>query len=201
VAEALFYLLSAGTLAFAVGVVRSRMPLFSILNLLGTFACLAAIYLLAGFQFLAATQLLVYVGAIMVLFLFVIMLLNLGDAEEIERHAGLSLGGRRLAVAGVSAALLGLVGVFASHVTAAERGEAFAGDSRFAEHGLDALDGLAELLFSRYALAFEAASLLLLATMVAVLVLAKRERGVRGTQVSQSERETAPARELERSAP
>jgi hypothetical protein len=57
------------------------------------------------------------------------------------------------------------------------------------------------VLFSRYALAFEAASLLLLATMVAVLVLAKRERGVRGTQVSQSERETAPARELERSAP
>jgi len=200
VAETLFYLLSAATLAFAVGVVRSRMPLFSVLNLLGTFACLSVIYLLAGFQFLAATQLLVYAGAIMVLFLFVIMLLNLGDAEEIERHAGLSLGGRRLAVAGVSAALLGLVGVFASDVSAT-RGPVFAGDAARTEHGLDQLDALAQVLFSRYALAFEAASLLLLATMVAVVLLAKRQRGERAAPTVRAAAEPAPERQLERSVP
>jgi NADH-quinone oxidoreductase subunit J len=200
VAETLFYLLSAATLAFAVGVVRSRMPLFSVLNLLGAFACLSVIYLLAGFQFLAATQLLVYAGAIMVLFLFVIMLLNLGTAEEIERHAGLSLGGRRLAVAGVSAALLGLVGVFAADVSAA-RGQVFAGDGARTEHGLDQLDALAQVLFSRYALAFEAASLLLLATMIAVVLLAKRQRGERAPSVERGAAEPAPGRELERSVP
>jgi len=171
VAEALFYLLGAGSVLFAVGVVRARMPLFSVLSLLGTFFCLAAIYLLMGFPFLAATQLLVYAGAIMVLFLFVIMLLNLGNEAELERHAGLSLSGRRLLVAGTSAALLGLVGLAAADVDSA-----FAADTLPKERALDDLPTLARLLFSRYMLPFEAASLLLLATMVAVIVLAKRQR-------------------------
>ncbi|HEX6885358.1 MAG TPA: NADH-quinone oxidoreductase subunit J [Planctomycetota bacterium] len=170
-AEALFYVLAALAILSAVGVVRARMPLFSVLSLLGTFFCLAAIYLLAGFPFLAAVQLLVYAGAIMVLFLFVIMLLNLGDAAELERHAGLSLSGRRLFVAGASAALLGLVGL-----GAAELRTGFAAEAVPADRALDDLDTLARLLFSRYMLPFEAASLLLLATMVAVIVLAKRQR-------------------------
>ncbi|MFT6713596.1 MAG: NADH-quinone oxidoreductase subunit J, partial [Planctomycetota bacterium] len=54
----------------------------SVLNLLGSFVALSAIYLMAGFQFLAAAQILVYAGAIMVLFIFVVMLLNLTDREE-----------------------------------------------------------------------------------------------------------------------
>ncbi|NOT29804.1 MAG: NADH-quinone oxidoreductase subunit J [Planctomycetes bacterium] len=170
-AETLFYVLGALCVVFAIGVVRARMPLFSVLNLLGTFFCLAGIYLLAGFPFLAATQLLVYAGAIMVLFLFVIMLLNLGDAAELEKHAGLSLSGRRLFVACSSAALLGLVGL-----GAAEMSTAFDARTLPAEHALDDLEHLAALLFSRYMLPFEAASLLLLATMVAVIVLAKRQR-------------------------
>jgi NADH-quinone oxidoreductase subunit J len=171
VAETLFYVLGALSVVFAVGVVRARQPMFSVLSLLGSFFCLAGIYLLAGFPFLAATQLLVYAGAIMVLFLFVIMLLNLGDAAEIERNAGLSLSGRRLFVGGASAALLGLVGLVAANM-----------DSSFSARALDqgrALDDLptlATLLFSRYVLPFEAASLLLLATMVGVIVLAKRQR-------------------------
>jgi NADH-quinone oxidoreductase subunit J len=175
VAETLFYALAALTALFAVGVVRARMPLFSVLNLLGTFFCLAAIYLLTGFPFLAAVQLLVYAGAIMVLFLFVIMLLNLGDAAELERHAGLSLSGRRLFVAGASAAVLALVGLAA----AGARGSG--AEDVVAQVGpLDELDALASLLFSRYMLPFEAASLLLLATMVGVIVLAKRQREPRG---------------------
>ena len=170
-AETLFYLLGALALLFAVGVVRARMPLFSVLSLLGSFFCLAGIYLLLGFPFLAATQLLVYAGAIMVLFLFVIMLLNLGDEEALRRNAGLSLSGRRLFVGATSAALLGLVGLFAADI-----GTEFRSADPASAQALDELNGLATRLFSRYMLPFEAASLLLLATMVGVIVLAKRQR-------------------------
>ena len=170
-AELLFYVLAAGAVGFAVGVVTARMPLFSVLSLLGTFFCLSGIYLLSGFQFLAATQLLVYAGAIMVLFLFVIMLLNLGDEEELERHTGLSLSGRRLTVAGAAAACLGLVGL-----VGAGAGAPYETSPEVAADGIDRMVPLASLLFSRYALPFEAASLLLLATMIGVIVLAKRQR-------------------------
>ena len=54
-AEGIFYLLAGGTIGFGVGVVAARQPLFSVLSLLGSFFCLAGIYLLAGFQFLAPT--------------------------------------------------------------------------------------------------------------------------------------------------
>lgn len=195
-AEALFYVLAALAILSAVGVVRARMPLFSVLSLLGTFFCLAAIYLLAGFPFLAAVQLLVYAGAIMVLFLFVIMLLNLGDAAELERHAGLSLSGRRLFVAGASAALLGLVGLGAAELRTGFSAAAVPG-----ERALDDLDMLARLLFSRYMLPFEAASLLLLATMVAVIVLAKRQRERAGVVAQGAAPAAEPAEAAVGSAP
>lgn len=186
-AETLFYVLAALALVFALGVVRARMPLFSVLNLLGSFFCLSGIYLLLGFPFLAATQLLVYAGAVMVLFLFVVMLLNLGDEAELERHAGLSLSGRRLFVGGASAAALGLVGLIAS-----ESAPAFAADAPPPATALDDLDTLARLLFSRYMLPFEAASLLLLATMVGVIVLAKRQRAERAAAAAGAAPASAP---------
>ena len=171
-AEALFYVLAAGTIGFGVGVVRSRLPLFSVLCLLASFACLAAIYLLAGFQFLAATQLLVYAGAVLVLMLFVVMLLNLGDEAELARHTGPALSGRRLAVAAGIAGVLAVLGILTAGF-----GEAYVASAAAEESGVDALDDVARALFSRYMLPFEAASLLLLATMIAVIALAKRERG------------------------
>jgi len=176
-AEILFYLLALGAVGCGVGVVAARMPLFSVLFLLGSFFCLSGIYLLAGFQFLAATQLLVYAGAIMVLFLFVIMLLNLGEASELRRHAGQGLTRGRLAIAGVTAVAMVLVGVVSAgwgepHA-AAPTGEV--ATSR-AAHGIDQLDAIADVLFGRYMLPFEAASILLLATMIAVIALAKRQR-------------------------
>ncbi len=173
-AETLFYVLGVGAIAFGTGVVTARMPLFSVLNLLGALFCLAGVYLLAGFQFLAATQLLVYAGAIMVLFLFVIMLLNLSDEKELERNTGLALSGRRMAIAATTAGALALVGIVAAG--APGQWEAYAADPVVAEHGIDRLSSLAAVLFSRYMLPFEAASLLLLATMIAVIVLAKRQR-------------------------
>ena len=174
-AETLFYVLAACAVAFGAGVVLARMPLFSVLSLLGSFFCLAGIYLLAGFQFLAVTQLLVYAGAIMVLFLFVIMLLNLTDEEELRRATQRALSGRRMAVAAFTACVLALVGVAA----AGWGGDVYAANPATADHGIDELGSLAEVLFSRYMLPFEAASLLLLATMIAVVSLAKRQRSGR----------------------
>mgnify|MGYP001271765329 CR=1 FL=1 len=195
-AETLFYLLGALAIAFAVGVVRARMPLFSVLSLLGSFFCLSGIYLLLGFPFLAATQLLVYAGAIMVLFLFVIMLLNLGDEAELERHAGLSLSGRRLFVGGTAAALLGIVGL-----AAAQMNTAFEAGALPQGRALDDLPTLAGLLFTRYMLPFEAASLLLLATMVGVIVLAKRQRGANAVEAEAAGTPAVPAEPLSSGAP
>jgi len=178
VAEALFYLLAAGAVLFGVGVVTARMPLYSVLSLLGTFFCLAGVYLLSGFQFLAVTQLLVYAGAIMVLFLFVVMLLNLGEENAVEIRERALVSGRRLTLSVVAAGLLGLVGILAAGWST----EAFTPHPRTVEDGIDRLEPIAEVLFSRYVLPFEASSILLLATMIAVITLAKRQRAGQGSE-------------------
>jgi NADH-quinone oxidoreductase subunit J len=181
VEELVFYVLAAGAVACALGVVACRNPLFSVLSLLGSFFCLSGIYLLAGFQFLAATQLLVYAGAIMVLFLFVIMLLNLGD-EALYADRPQGLGRARVACAAGSAAALLLIAAFSVGQRPVLAGQGSAAPLAYPQGGIDDLHSLAEVLFSRYALAFEASSLLLLATMIAVILLAKRERGAPGEE-------------------
>ena len=170
-AELLFYVLSLACLAGAAGVVLAKSPMISVLSLLASFFCLAVIYLLAGFQFMAAAQILVYAGAILVLFLFVIMLLDLGELGrriELIRSPFESRPGR---IAGVVALVLALVGLISAQRAALPP----AGGAEM-ERGIDRVGDIALELFGRYGLAFEAASLLLLATMVAVVVLAKRQR-------------------------
>jgi len=157
----------------AVGVVALRNPVNSVIALLTSFFALATIYLLAGFQFIAAAQILVYAGAILVLFLFVIMLLNLAhEATRVE--IDLSLFARRKSAwaALVAAALLvlSLAAILKTDVGIA---------SEPPRTGYDTIEALAGAMFGRYILPFEAVSLLLLATTVAVVVLAKRERGSR----------------------
>jgi len=171
VANALFYILSVGAILAAAGVIASRNPVMSVLSLLGSFFCIAVIYLLAGFQFLAAIQILVYAGAIMVLFLFVVMLLNLGDPEgEAAREPMFHHGRRAFLAMGTSVAILvaGLVAVLNTSFPAI--------DPAVAETGNDPVGQLAIAMFGRYSLPFEAASVLLLATTVGIMVLAKRQR-------------------------
>jgi NADH-quinone oxidoreductase subunit J len=170
VAEILFYALSALTLLFGLGVVLAKSPMMSVLSLLGSFFCLAVIYLLAGFQFLAAAQILVYAGAILVLFLFVIMLLNLGDMGAIAERSNSFLDSTAARIGAVLAVGVAVVGLAAASRAAFQPLRVEPGQ------GLDDLGALATQLFGRYSLAFEAASLLLLATMVAVITLAKRQR-------------------------
>lgn len=168
-ASPLFYALSAIAILCALGVVIARNPMQSVLNLLGSFVALSAIYLLSGFQFLAAAQILVYAGAIMVLFIFVVMLLNLTDREE----------GQSVLMGLFSGRVIGSLAVFAGLTIAgvlATTGNFAAVDSSAHDGNFDHMESLAGVLFSKYMLPFEAASLLLLATLVGVMLLAKRER-------------------------
>ena len=169
-AELLFYVLGALSIAGALGVVLSKSPMASVLSLLASFFALAVIYLLAGFQFLAAAQVLVYAGAVLVLFLFVIMLLDLGRTPLTAASGALfaSRGARFAAILSVAVAVVLLI---------AAQTTRFQPPAAVPPEGFDDLEGIAVQLFGRYGLAFEAVSLLLLGTVIAVMLLAKRQRG------------------------
>jgi NADH-quinone oxidoreductase subunit J len=179
----------------AIGVVLLQNPVNSVLALLASFFALATIYLLAGFQFIAAAQILVYAGAILVLFLFVIMLLNLAH-EKPRVEIDLKLFARRKStLAGLIVAgflMLTLVAIMKSQ-------GALASEPPLA--GYDTIDALAGAMFGRYILPFEAVSLLLLATTVAVVVLAKRERGPKRGSTVAVQRAAAPVPSAQPIAP
>lgn len=156
-----------GAVIGALLVVTSKNPITSVLSLLGTFFCLATIYLLAGFQFLAAAQILVYGGAVMVLFLFVVMLLNLGHASG---HAGLEYVNKRRVPFAFAASGMLIVLTFAGVI-----GQEGTPGALEMVH-MATVGDLASLMFGSFLLPFEAASILLMAAAVAVIVLAKRER-------------------------
>ena len=156
----LFWILAALIVVSALGVVAFRNPVHSAMSLIGSFFFLAAIYVLLRAHLVAWLQVLVYAGAIMVLFVFVIMLLSLSD-EELgrPRHTVFK-------VVGVVAA--GLISVIA--VMAEVRGpEAVA-----AVPAAGTLKQVASVLYSEYALAFEAVAVLLLVAIVGAVVVAKR---------------------------
>ena len=163
--------MAAGAVAGALGVVLSRNPIASVLALLLCFFALATIYLLAGFQLLAAAQILVYAGAILVLFLFVIMLLNLGFAGPLPKLDREMFVQRRSAIA-----IAVTVAIFAASAVAITARPEPKVVGSVPEHGFDTAESLAQSLFGANALPFEATSLLLLATAVAVVMLAKRTR-------------------------
>ena len=157
---ALFLLLAAIAVAGAVSLILQRHPIHSALSLIVVMVSLAGLYLLLGAEFIAAVQIIVYGGAIMVLFIFVIMLLNAGEEERtnlsrMARYAGLPLG----AVFLIQTAWW--VGRASSHLT--RTGEA--GTTR----------RLALLLFRDYVFPFELTSLLILVAIMGTLVLARRE--------------------------
>ncbi len=158
----LFYLFSALALASAVMVVIRKNPISSALFLVLAFFSLAGIYVLMDAFFLAAVQVAVYAGAIMVLFLFVIMMLNLSPEEMpafMNRKIKWAAAG--LAVA-LSAALLALD--FSRRLPAGPVGE-LRGE----------VGSLGELIFGEFLLPFELTAVLLLMAIVAAVIMARRE--------------------------
>jgi NADH-quinone oxidoreductase subunit J len=163
---ALFYALGAVAVIAALGVVTMKNPVKCALSLALSFLALAGIYLLSGAEFIAAIQVIVYAGAVMVLFLFVIMLLNLGQELKAAVRSPFLVGGG--IALGVLFLLEGLVllgrGLPAGAAPVAER--------------VGSTELMGRLLFSEYILAFEAASVLLLVGIVgAVALLRREERG------------------------
>jgi NADH-quinone oxidoreductase subunit J len=160
--QILFFILGAVALISGVLVVFQTHPLRSALWLIVNFFAVAGIYLLAHAEFIAAIQVIVYAGAVMVLFLFVIMLLNLRQPEASPAipYIGQKLGGILLAV---FTALILLYGFTQAKLPAAKE----------MAPGLGNTESIASSLFTNYLLPFEVTSVLLLVAIVGAVVLAK----------------------------
>lgn len=164
ITEILFWFLSALALVSAIMVLISKNPVHSVLWLIATFFAISGHYILLNAQFIAIVNIIVYAGAIMVLFLFVIMLMNLDAAIEPKRSvwmkfAGVISGGLLLAV------MLSVVrtSVDLNNKTA----QLNTGD-------IGLIKNLGTTLFTQYAVPFEISSVLFLSAMVGAVVIGKR---------------------------
>jgi NADH-quinone oxidoreductase subunit J len=194
--QVLFFLAAIGALAGALGVVILRNPFYSVLSLVGHLIALAVLFLLLHAEFLAAAQVVVYAGAVMVLYIFVVA--YIGGADE-------PLGPERGALAKLGPLFAAAVGVELCIAFVASGLEAL--DSQGAEvgGGFGSPGQIGQLLLTRFLIAFEAASFLLLIAAVGAIVLARRRHGLEeegpavGPPRDRGPRETAvePGREAQ----
>jgi NADH-quinone oxidoreductase subunit J len=171
VAEVLFYAFAAMAVGGAIGVVLQRNPVGSLLFMVGTLASVAGVFVLLEAHFLAAVQIMVYAGAIMVLFLFVIMLLNLGHDYQADTKRGL---GAFLAF-GTTGLIAGLLARQLGGAAENPIYQYFPGpegmDRILAEEGV--IGAIAGPLFTEYLVAFELVGILLLIALVGAVALAR----------------------------
>lgn len=164
----IFYVLAAGAVGFAIAMLlppMGRNPIHSALSLIGSFFCLAALYAQLSAHLLAAMQVIVYAGAVMVLFTFVIMLLNLAP-EEIQPP--------KVTTTKVLAGVLALF-IFGKLATAIGLAAAGSVPVELTEaQGYGTLKVVGRMLYSTFMVPFELASVLLLVAAVGAVVLAKR---------------------------
>jgi NADH-quinone oxidoreductase subunit J len=168
-----FYVLGALAIGMSLAVVAQRNPMHSVMLLIGSFGALSGLYVLLDSPFAAVIQIIVYAGAIMVLFLFVVMLLNVGqeDAAEYDRsHPFNRPFVRRFG------ALLGIVFVAELawavwHVTTRQP----AAIAATAPGSVSSVREIGRVLFTDYAFPFEATSLLILVALVGAVVLARQD--------------------------
>jgi NADH-quinone oxidoreductase subunit J len=164
-----FYVMSALILGFAVLVISTRNTVHAVLYLVLNFLAVAALYVLLTAQFLAVIQVLVYAGGIVVLYLFVVMLVNLKrppeDHSAPQRRGWLGFGLAGLVLAQLAAILIwGGIGVAADPQT-----------MQNSDLALNNVERVGMLLYTDYLVPFEVASMLLLVAMVGAIILAKRE--------------------------
>lgn len=163
VTQWLFGILSFLAIMFGLMVVFTRNPINSVLYLVLTFFCIAGHYLLLNAQFLAVVHIVVYAGAIMVLFLFVIMLMNLNQDSEPQKTV----------IAKVIAGCIGGILLFVMVGTLKGAENMQIEQSGHSEIGL--VKNLGTVLFGEFLFPFEIASVLLLAAMVGAIMLGKKE--------------------------
>ena len=160
--QALFYAAAALAVVSALVVIGQKNPIYSAFGLIVTLCSLSVIFGLLGSPFIAALQVIVYAGAIMVLFLFVLMLLNVKREEDVPGRGGRALAGVALVLVAILVGQAGIVlwrGAFAPSPV-------FDASTR----------KMAEILFSPHFLyVFEATSVLILAALVGAVALAKKD--------------------------
>lgn len=161
--QIIFFLVAFLAVASAVYFVFARNPLYSVLSLIVTFFSIAAMYILLNAQFLGIVQVIVYAGAIMVLFLYVLMMLNLNKNDESKKQ-NLS---KFFGVFAAGILLIGLLGAFKGL-----KGNSFAGN---VDSSVGLTKNLGRLLFNEYVLPFELASILILAGIVGAVLIGKKD--------------------------
>jgi NADH-quinone oxidoreductase subunit J len=179
VSSVIFFIAAVGVIAGAIGVVMLRDPFYSVLSLVSHLVSLAVLFLLLRSEFVAAAQVVVYAGAVMVLYVFVVAYVG-GDSGSLSERlhgpgpvaSGLRLGGAILGGALLIELLIALLGTGLEAINGHGAGYA-PGPKAF---GTPAYIG--NLLLTRFLLAFEVASFLLLIAAVGAVVLARRRAGL-----------------------
>jgi NADH-quinone oxidoreductase subunit J len=160
--DILFWVLSIIAIGCALGVILSRNPISSVLFLICTFFAISGHYLLMNAQFLAIVNIIVYAGAIMVLFLFVIMLMNLNADVEPQK-------GKLIQLASVIAGGTLFLVVLAALKTATYQ------PFSLGSTDIGLIQNLGKVLFTQYVLPFEISSVLFLSAMIGAVVIGKKE--------------------------
>jgi NADH-quinone oxidoreductase subunit J len=163
VSEILFWFLTALALFSALMVVFSSNPVHSVLWLIMVFFAISGHYILMNAQFLAIVNLIVYAGAIMVLFLFVIMLMNMNTESEPQKSQWMKM------AAAISGGALMLV------MIAALKDNVGTVSKTSGEGSIGLIKNLGNVLFTEYVVPFEISSILFLSAMVGAVVLGKKE--------------------------
>jgi NADH-quinone oxidoreductase subunit J len=169
----LFYLFAAVAVVASLLVIAQRNPIYSVLYLIASFGALSALYVLLEAPFVAMIQIIVYAGAIMVLFLFVVMLLNApheDTEEDLARGVRPTVSGG-VKVFGAVLALTLVAEVVWALIVTRRNGDQFAGEAE------SSVAAIGRSLFTDYAFPFEVTSILILVALVGAVVLARRESG------------------------
>lgn len=165
ITQILFWFLSALALFGAIGVVASKNPIYSVLFLIIVFFAISGHYILMNAQFLAIVNIIVYAGAIMVLFLFVIMLMNLNAETEPVKNIYMKIAGV------VSGLTLMIVLVAAVSYSNSQNTIMRPGTS------IGLTESLGKALFDKYVVPFEISSVLFLSAMIGAILIGRKEPG------------------------
>lgn len=161
--SAFFFIVAACAIASALLVILQRNPVMSAISLIANFFCIALLYLLLKAQLLAVLQIVVYTGAIMVLVVFVIMLLNLGDERKLTEKFDVRKVAGVVFVAGFFLEMLYIFAMNPDPMMMSPRADQ-----------LGTIEAMGSAMFTKFVLPFEVTSLLLLAAIVGAVVLAKK---------------------------
>ena len=164
-----FYVFAGLAVIASLGVVAQRNPMHSVLSLIVSFGGLAGLYILLDAPFTAVTQIIIYAGAIMVLFLFVVMLLNAHTEDEV---VPVTLGPRAMKLGALFSVLL--AGEMAYGLS--QLGEASFSTDQAAKAAISNVSQIGVVLFTTHSFAFEVTSILILVAMVGAVVIAGKPR-------------------------